>query len=521
MKRSVIVSLAAVAAGAGLAFGQSVRPGAVFVTEEPAPPPSVIRVDTPANLSVQRQATVKPKPNAPRPQPIQATAYTQDATAAEPINPPASAPKAEMLPEPKFTNPSPIQAVVGEAHNEHPSYETNIITPVCPWTKCGRRACGTVYIETPYLWFDARYLFGWFKSDRSPPLATTGPVNAAVPGALDDPQTTVLFNGQHLHDQPYLGGYFSVGGWFDECQYFGGEVGYFFFAAQDKGFIAAANGFPGEPGLFVPFFNPLTGVEDVFAVASQRDALGPASGIIRITSRSQLQGGDGHFLFSFCRGMTYRCDAVAGVRWLGLDESLTIEQNTRLVGLVPLSNANGFQGFFNLPTDVSIRDRFSTRNDFIGADIGFKSHFVNNCWSLDLLTRVALGGTHQIIRGEGQTAITFLGDPRVNATSGGRLVGPANSGVFGNDIFSVVPEVGVTVGWEPTHWCKFTLGYNWMYWTNVVRPGAQVDRVINPIGVPTRPEFHSDLYEPRRPGVGFNETDIWLQAVTVGMQFTF
>jgi hypothetical protein len=172
MKRSVIVSLAAVAAGAGLALGQSVRPGAVFVTEDPAPPPSVIRVDTPANPSMPRQAPVKPKPAAAKTQPVQAMAYTQDTPAAEPtakpINPPASAPKAEVLPESKDTNRTPIQAVVGETHDEHPSYETNIITPVFPWTKCGRRTCGTVYIETPYLWFDARYLFGWFKSDKSP-----------------------------------------------------------------------------------------------------------------------------------------------------------------------------------------------------------------------------------------------------------------------------------------------------------------------------------------------------------------
>jgi hypothetical protein len=356
-------------------------------------------------------------------------------------------------------------------------------------------------------------------------LVTTGPANAAAPGTLDDPQTTVLFDGQRLHDQPYMGGHFAGGGWFDECQYFGGELGYFFFAAQDRGFIASATGNPGTPGLFVPFFNPLTGVQDAFVVAASGNPNGPVTGTVHITSRSDLQGGDGHFLFSFSRGMSFRCDALAGVRWLNLNEDLTIDENLRFITLSPpgfdVIAGNPFPGRqFLLASDIGIRDHFGTRNDFIGCDLGFKSHFVSNCWSIDLLTRLAVGGNHQVIRGDGFTGITFPGFPTQYDRSG-RYIGPANSGVFGNDIFSVVPEVGLTIGWEPTHWCKFTLGYNWLYWTNVVRPGAQVDRVINPIGVPTRPEFQSNLYEPRRPGVAFNETDIWLQFVTVGMQFTY
>jgi hypothetical protein len=521
MKRSVIVSLAAVAAGASLALGQSVRQGDLFVTETATPRPSVIRVDTP---QPPRPAPVKAKPAAQKQQPVQQTSYSGRDLEIEPVrpdstpaaktdDPPAATMKMEMLPAPKVENSTPIPAVVGDGH-DGPTYSTDLIGPVFPWTKCGKRACGTVYIETPYAWIDARYLFGWFKKDQSPPLATTGPAVAANPGALDDPQTTVLFDGKHLHDQPYNGGYFTAGGWFDECQYFGGELGYFFFAEQDHGYITNANGFPGTAGLYQPFFNPLTGTEDVFVVAQQGDPNGPVSGSTKITSQSRLQGADGHFLFSFCRGMSFRCDAIAGVRWLGLEESLTIEDNMQLRG--PFAGSGVL-----LPATVAITDRFSTRNDFIGGDFGLKSHFVNNCWSLDLLTRVALGGNHQVVRGDGLTGISFLGFPIVNFTRVGRFIGPANSGVFGNDIFSVVPEVGLTLGYAPTHWCKFTIGYNWMYWTNVVRPGGQVDRVVNPIGVPTRPEFQSNLYEPRRPGVGYNETDIWLQAITVGMQFTF
>ncbi len=518
MKHRVIMSLAVVAAGAGIALGQTPRPGAILVTEDPAPPPSVIRVENPKNNQRPAPAQAKAKPPQPK---VQQATYVQEAPMelVRPDQPPPApptpklveqappkvdTPKAEMLPPP-MPKDMPIKAVVGEACDDKSSYETNHFQPIFPWTKCGHRACGTVYVETPYFWFDTRYLFGWFKKDRTQPLVTSGPVGSAFPGTLDDPRTTVLYDGQRLHDQPYMGGQFAFGAWFDECQYCGGELEYFFFASQDTGSSATANGFPGTPGLYQPFFNPLTGAEDVFTVAQPGDA----SGIIRITSRSDVNAAGGHFLFSFCRGMTFRCDALAGVRWLGLSEDLTMESNVRQFGTPN-----------RLPNDVGILDHFGTRTDFIGGDFGFKSHWVNNCWSWDLLTRVAIGGNHQIIRGDGFTGVTQFGFP-TQFVHLGRYIGPANSGVFGNDTFAVVPEVGISVAYQPTCWFKLKLGYNWMYWTNVIRPGAQVDRVINPIGVPTRREFQSDIYEPQRPGVAFNQTDIWLQAITLGVEFTF
>ena len=211
-------------------------------------------------------------------------------------------------------------------------------------------------------------------------------------------------------------------------------------------------------------------------------------------------------------------DAICGFRWLGLDGDLTIEENIRQGTQVLPGNPP-----FVIPnSDVGVSDHFGTRSDFYGWDLGFKTHWERNCWSCDLLTRVAIGGNHNIFRGEGFTGLTVpLPDVPTLTTPLGRYIGPANSVICGKDTFSVVPEIGLTFAYMPRNWVKFTLGFNWAYWTDVIRPGGQVDRVINPIGVPTQPEFKSDLYEPRRPGVPFNETDIWFQSVTLGMQFMY
>lgn len=530
MKCSAIASLAIVSTWTVLASGQTVSPGSVFVAEQPAPAPSVIRVDTPSAPKRVRKSNEAAKTQAALEPSVKPTNYRQEPTSPVPSTP-TTANSAPIIQPPKdsptLTNPDAVpmpqvadQAapmIFGQPEGSTSGYATDMIGPIFPWSKCGSRVCGSVYIETPYIWFDARYLFGWFKKDFSPPLLTTGPVGAANPGALDDPQTTILYDGQKLNNQPYFGGSFNVGGWFDECQYFGGELSYFFFGQNDNGYITSVNGFPGTPGLYLPFENPL---RDLAIFDSRQDVLiigdsNNAEGFAKINSQSQLMGADGHFLFSFCRGMTFRCDALAGVRWLGLDESLTMETNTRMLAPAPFFNGNP-----PLAVDVGVRDRFSTRNDFVGADFGLKSRFVRDKWSLDLLTRVAIGGTHQIIRGDAFTGVTFPGFPTQFVRTG-RLIGPANSGVFGNDIFSAVPEIGITFGYQATSWCRLNLGYNWVYWTNVVRPGGQVDPVINPRGVAVRGEFQTDLYEPQRPGVGYNQTDIWLQTITLGMLFTY
>ena len=82
------------------------------------------------------------------------------------------------------------------------------------------------------------------------------------------------------------------------------------------------------------------------------------------------------------------------------------------------------------------------------------------------------------------------------AFNGGLLALPSNIGRYDRDVFSWVPELGVTIGYQCTdHW-KLFVGYNVLYWSSVVRPGEQIDRTVNanqlppPVGGgPNRPLF--------------------------------
>jgi hypothetical protein len=53
----------------------------------------------------------------------------------------------------------------------------------------------------------------------------------------------------------------------------------------------------------------------------------------------------------------------------------------------------------------------------------------------------------------------------------------------------VVPEVGVKVGYQVTPHLRAQVGYDFLYWSDVVRPGSQIDPLIN-----------TNLIPPATPG---------------------
>ena len=145
-----------------------------------------------------------------------------------------------------------------------------------------------------------------------------------------------------------------------------------------------------------------------------------------------------------------------------------------------------------------------------------------NRWTVDLRTSVALGTTHERLRVEGDQIRTLPGQPPL-VLAGGLLALNSNSGRFTRDQFAVVPEVGLNVGYQVTDHLRLFAGYNFLYWSRVIRPGDQIDPVLDinriprfvPPGVvvPPAPEV--------RPAVLFRETDFWAQGLLAGVQFNY
>jgi hypothetical protein len=114
---------------------------------------------------------------------------------------------------------------------------------------------------------------------------------------------------------------------------------------------------------------------------------------------------------------------------------------------------------------------------------------------------------------------------KVVVDRGGLLALATNIGRFTRDRFSAVPEVGVNVGYRITDHLRAFVGYNFLYWGNVVRPADQIDRVLDASLIPNFLNPQTGLpYTPTgalRPAVPFKETDYWAQGVTFGLEFRY
>jgi hypothetical protein len=100
---------------------------------------------------------------------------------------------------------------------------------------------------------------------------------------------------------------------------------------------------------------------------------------------------------------------------------------------------------------------------------------------------------------------------------GGLLAVGPNLGHFTRERCSVVPEVTANIGYWLTPNLKAFVGYNFIYWTNVIRPGDQIDRVVDLSFVPNAPPTAPS--GQLRPKPLFNQSDLWITGLQFGVQW--
>jgi hypothetical protein len=85
-----------------------------------------------------------------------------------------------------------------------------------------------------------------------------------------------------------------------------------------------------------------------------------------------------------------------------------------------------------------------------------------------------------------------------------------------NSVFALVPEGTVKLGLKSDR-SRFFVGYNFLYLSDAVRPGDQVDRRINPVQIPMLNPGGA-FAGPDYPRAQVNQTDFWLQGLVVGFE---
>jgi len=85
----------------------------------------------------------------------------------------------------------------------------------------------------------------------------------------------------------------------------------------------------------------------------------------------------------------------------------------------------------------------------------------------------------------------------------------------------VVPEVNIRATVWVNEWLNLWVAYNVIYWSDVARPGDQLDRNINVRLDPRSSLFGQPLGGPNVPGVIFRERDMWIHGLNFGLAFLF
>lgn len=359
----------------------------------------------------------------------------------------------------------------------------------------------------------------------SVPLVTTS--NSDRDGIVNSNQTTILYGAPF---GPAVGGNDTqnfnglsgtrlwLGYWLDDAQHVAVEAGGFALQQGSARFDIQSNS-AGSPGLSIPLYSSLfylgegrcgpsatqrncgTGVgEDRAPVAIPNELAGSVS----ISNTLQLWGLHANAVENVIRTPTWDVSALAGFRYLNLSENFNMYSTITGITGSAFANQSGFAD-----------DSFATKNQFYGALLGLRALGNFGPFSLESTLTAALGINHEAIGIDG-----FYQAHGFFTTSGpyGIFATPANSGISSSNKFAVVPEAQIKLGYNITPAIRLIVGYDFLYWSNVVRPTDQINRNLVKGQFYQEDPYSTSLAYPQRLD---KTTDFYAQGVSIGLAARF
>jgi hypothetical protein len=359
-------------------------------------------------------------------------------------------------------------------------------------------------IQNSRFWCTAECLIFWERSGPVPPLVTTNSNATTAIGALNEPGTSVIFGAPagNLSFDAVAGMRATVGGWFSDQ--FGGELSGFFLGRNSINFAAASTG-GSAPIVSIPF-NATVPFNLNPAGETSLNA-GGVPNVVSANATSELWSAEVNGLMQLRSGPNYHLGLVGGFRFIELDEGLSLSD------IFTDSTTGGA---------LSTIDAFHTRNEFYGAQLGITGGAAYEYMTVEVTAKIAFGADCESSSIAGTTAVTNGAfGLATGPTAGGVFAQPSNIGQHSRTAFAVAPEVDVKFGCDVTNHVRVTLGYDFLYVSDVLRPGAQMDRNINPTQSVIFGGTGGVLTGPSAPPGTPNSSDFWAQGLTFGVSLRY
>ena len=348
----------------------------------------------------------------------------------------------------------------------------------------------------PQSWASLDLLLWWTKAQPLPNLVTasTGSAQAALGG----PETRVLVGGSSLGNGMQTGFRFNLG-WMlsDEI---GFEFGGLFLGTRVASATFGDNG--NYTSIGRPYTDANTGMPSALIVAGG----GMGTGFVTVDTTTRTQGWEINGTTNLVDAGEVTVTALAGYRYFAANESLQIQQ-------MSLRAAPG------APPSVlwGVYDQFDARNNFQGGQIGLRIDAAHDRWLFAFSGKVALGSNFETVQiGGGSTAATAaLPSPAVTYYNSGFLAANSNSGRIMEPHFAVLPEAKLNIGYRIFDHTHLFAGYDFLYLSDAVRPGDQVDTTIDPSRSPIA--NNGNALGANRPRQPFLRSDFWVQGLVLGL----
>jgi hypothetical protein len=385
------------------------------------------------------------------------------------------------------------------------------------------------------MWFGAGPLMWWMKQAPAPgalaSIGTAGPQGGQ--GIVGQNDTVVLFGNNRFDYERFFGFQVHAGTWLNCLHNWGVEFGGFYLEQRSIDTSFASDG-GGNPLLARPFFNAVTSTPASVVIASP----GTLAGSVSLHTDTQFWGNEANFIRNLTSCEDWNLDLLFGFRYLDLAENLRVGSTSQALpgGSLTLSRVITLN-------NLSVTDRFFTRDQFLGGQAGGRFERWFGPYFLSVVGKVALGPNHETIKtfgfsqgqvGPGQPnsggiatqtggllAVPNLAVPNVNPPgTQPSLLRFGNIGRTTTDWFEVVPEIGVQFGMQVTDALRVSAGYNYLFMNSVARPGSQVNGNVNPALVPSSSVFGSTS-GPSQPMVNSKQETFFAHGLVVNLEFRY